>query len=178
MPIEIPDATLIKFIPEQGDYTRWRHSRSGWIFPDGSLVPCPIMQHFTVVPETYREYREHQLQLHDESMEEQLAELEPDEHPELHRFDPEGDADEDLTQKLYDDDYVRIGVSRIGGLDLGQVRRGRLNDVTIELYGNMSSFRKHKYSIGILCAALCCEEFSALDTLRRYKFRAYRVKDL
>jgi hypothetical protein len=102
--MNISDEIFLALKPERGS------DKAGWIFPNGSIVPCRPLHHREVLPREYQIRYDELLEYHNSNMEDELASLEPDEHPAMHRFDPEGCTENDLLSELATAGYVRFGI--------------------------------------------------------------------
>jgi hypothetical protein len=116
-------------------------SKVGWIFPDGSVVPCEIMGHRDVLPQKYREWYDSYLAKYQQEMDDDLATLDDDEHPAMHRFDPHGDAENDLFQAMADEGYIRFGMVQMP------------QQAMLDLNGTPEAVKRHHDVIAYLVAA-------------------------
>lgn len=87
---------------------RFRASRFGWLNPSGELIVCKSFGHVEALGKQDR--YEQLYQESEDAMEEELASLEPDEHPALHRFDSSGDARRGVMLEAYNEGWVRLGL--------------------------------------------------------------------
>ena len=94
----------------------FRDTRFGWLQPDGTLRPCPMYDHVSVLgssPDLFdavRAYKE-EVESNEEAMNEALAMLGPDDHPEMHRFaGMNDDARAKLTRTAYEAGWIRLGL--------------------------------------------------------------------
>lgn len=94
----------------------FRDTRFGWLQPDGTLRPCPMYDHVSVLgssPDLFdavRAYKE-EVESNEEAMNEALAMLGPDDHPEMHRFSGmNDDARAKLTRAAYEAGWIRLGL--------------------------------------------------------------------
>ncbi len=117
----ITDDILISICPTLGK------AKVGWIFPDGSVVEVDHFYHHTALPEKYQARYIELVDRYNEQMEDDLAALEPDEHPAMHRFDPQGDSNQQLLRELADDGFLRFGLwcnADAANLDLDGSKNG------------------------------------------------------
>lgn len=117
-------------------------AKAGWIFPDGSVVLCDFFEHRKVLPAIYQERYQEYLELHERYMDEELATLEPNEHPAMHRFDPSGGAENDLMNGLAKDGYVRFGVFK------------NTQDIIFDVRTSTEALKLHHYTIAYICSAI------------------------
>lgn len=94
----------------------FRETRFGWLQPDGTLRPCPMYDHISVLgssPDLFdavRAYKE-EVDANEEAMNEALAVLAPEDHPEMHRFGGmNDDARAKLTRAAYEAGWIRLGL--------------------------------------------------------------------
>lgn len=94
----------------------FRETRFGWLQPDGTLRPCPMYDHISALGSSpdlagaVRAYKE-EVESNEEAMNEALAMLGPDDHPEMHRFSGMNDhARAKLTLAAYEAGWIRLGL--------------------------------------------------------------------
>ncbi len=118
-------------------------TRVGWIDPDGKIIRCELYGHRDVLPQKYHERYDELLNLYNESTEFQLSNLEEDEHPQMHRFNNEADAESDLMVELSADHYIRFGIYHC-----------RDGSLLLDLDANDASIKKHRHVISYLANAM------------------------
>jgi hypothetical protein len=131
----IPDDVLRALTLNDGQ------TKVGWIFPDGNVVPCEIMRHRDVLPLKYREWYDDYLAKYQQEMDDDLASLDDDEHPAMHRFDPHGDAEHDLFLAMADEGFIRFGMVKMPRQTL------------LDLNGLPEAVKRHHGVIAYLVAA-------------------------
>jgi hypothetical protein len=138
----IPDNILRQIAPKPAAIGSMDHAKVGWVFPDGSVVPCRVMAHRDVLPEQYRERYATLLEEYDRDWYEGL-DANPDEHPEWHRYNPEWDCNRQLLTDLGEANYVRFGLFC-----------PEAGTVKLELEGSSRGLKTHHDIIAYMVAAL------------------------
>jgi hypothetical protein len=156
MPL-VSDDILLSIRPTDGV------AKVGWIFPDGAVVQVPFYGHHDALPQQYRDRYLELVEQYNREMDDDLASLEPDEHPAMHRFDPEGDSNLRLLEELAHDGYLRFGLWTRDG------------DVVLDLDGSPQSVTKHHDLIAYMVAALAVETVYLADATR-YGYKRRRQK--
>lgn len=98
-------------------------------------------------------------------MDEDLDSLDPDEHPALHRFDPEGHTTSDHLREI----------SRLGYMRIGVMSDYRDNSLVLEVNGNKESLKRHHDVISYIVAGLDIREVWFTD-YESYSFSRKRQK--
>lgn len=99
-------------------YSELLEKRYGWLTPTKNVVTCKWFGHFETLgkfsdmTEAYHAYK-NTVDNNQEYVHNCLADLGPDEHPEMHRFDGiDDDARDLLVKTAYELGYIRLGVYR------------------------------------------------------------------
>lgn len=136
-----------------------RETKAGWIFPDGSVVPCRVMHHRDVLPVEYRNRYDVLLEEYDQMMWEHLDSLGEDEHPEMHQFNPEEECDETLLGELAGQNFLRFGIVR------------KNDDLILELSGVKDGVVHHQEVIAYVVAGLSIDRVILCDISTTYHNR-------
>jgi hypothetical protein len=124
------------------------------------------MKHRDVLPEKWQQrYRELLDNYHDQ-MNDSLSSLGEDDHPEMHRFDPEGDTNDDLMVELAREGYARFGIHM-------SKKTSRLQ---MEIYTNRETIRLHHDVIAYMVAGLDIGEVMLVDITTTYHTRTRQTQ--
>lgn len=140
-----------------------RSGAVGWIFPDGSVVLCETHEHYRALPAEYQDRYAELLEIYKEEMYAELDSLGPDEHPAMHRFDPENDTARELLREIAQKGFLRLGVWR------------QVDGLKIELDGQQDGVRLHHDVIAYMVAALNVSDVY-LGNSSSYNYRRVRQK--
>jgi len=105
-------------------------SNMGWLTDEGDLLACRLhghMERLASIPRFEPAYRRYKgtCEANRAAMEADLAELGPDEHPGMHRFDGmDDDAKAELVKTVYEAGWIRLGRA----LDIRDLRAASLRN--------------------------------------------------
>lgn len=161
----IADDLLRKLIPHPFEVGTLAHARAGWIYPDGSVVPCDPMKHRDALPEEYRERYQELLDQYEDSWNDYVESLEPNDHVEWHYYNPESDCNRSLLRELAERGYMRLGIWRMQPSQ----------EVNIELEGSKNTLKQRHDLLAYLVAGTGAETvyFTNAESYSRKRQRQF-----
>lgn len=131
-------------------FNEWvpQKNQAGWITGDGDIINSKFLEHLDVLVGTAldKEYHNYldRCEANEEEMNNDLENLDPDEHPAMHRFAfMNDDARDDLYHAAYSAGWVRFGVSNI-----------YKGSCTLEVHGSTNRLNEMRKDITKLVADL------------------------
>ena len=136
-------------------------NKACWIKPDGSLVQCVLLHHFSALGDEVKKRYDDLYLLAVEQTNEWADSFEPDEHIPWHMVDDEFHAARILMNDLAEEGYIRCALMRHRGQKL------------FEMETTKATLKKHDETIRNIIAGLDIDLSYFIDTAshRRVRFK-------